>query len=312
MCRCRSSRPTSTTPCSAATTCGTAISYYFRAQTTAGAVVYNPIDAPATAYHQKLAGYGQTVPFEDDHGNDQGWTVGDIGDTAITGIWTRNVPQATPAQPGDDHTPAPGTHVLGHGLPRRRQRRRLRRRRRQDDRQDADLRPVRLHASHHQLLALVLQRRRPHPNADTFRVDISNNGGNTWINAETVGPSGPEASGGWYYHAFYVGSFVPLTSQIRLRFVAEDAGSGSIIEAAVDDFRIETVDCNLARFDLGDLNCDHAVDFGDINPFVLTLTDPAGYAALYPDCDINLADINGDGSVDFGDINPFVDLLTGL
>jgi hypothetical protein len=60
----------------------------------------------------------------------------------------------------------------------------------------------------------------------------------------------------------------------------------------------------------GDLNCDGTVDFADINPFVLALTDPAAYAAAFPNCAIASGDINGDGSVDFGDINPFVALLT--
>lgn len=60
----------------------------------------------------------------------------------------------------------------------------------------------------------------------------------------------------------------------------------------------------------GDLNCDGNVDFGDINPFVLALTNPAGYEAAFPNCDIMNGDINGDGRVDFGDINPFVALLT--
>jgi hypothetical protein len=60
----------------------------------------------------------------------------------------------------------------------------------------------------------------------------------------------------------------------------------------------------------GDLNCDGNVDFGDINPFVLALTNPAGYAAAYPNCNIMNGDINQDGKVDFGDINPFVRLLT--
>ncbi len=60
----------------------------------------------------------------------------------------------------------------------------------------------------------------------------------------------------------------------------------------------------------GDLNCDGAVDFGDINPFVLALTNPAGYGAAYPNCHRLTGDINGDGLVDFGDINPFVRLLT--
>lgn len=64
-------------------------------------------------------------------------------------------------------------------------------------------------------------------------------------------------------------------------------------------------------FDLGDLNCDGTVNNFDIDAFVLALTDPAGYQAAYPDCDINLADINGDGAVNNFDIDPFVALLTG-
>ncbi|MEW6252858.1 MAG: kelch repeat-containing protein [Planctomycetota bacterium] len=60
---------------------------------------------------------------------------------------------------------------------------------------------------------------------------------------------------------------------------------------------------------LGDLNCDDAVDFGDINPFVLALADPAGYAAQFPACNILRGDCNGDGRVDFGDINVFIALL---
>jgi hypothetical protein len=51
------------------------------------------------------------------------------------------------------------------------------------------------------------------------------------------------------------------------------------------------------------------VNFGDINPFVLALTDPDLYATVFPNCDILNGDINGDGAVDFRDINPFVALL---
>jgi hypothetical protein len=61
---------------------------------------------------------------------------------------------------------------------------------------------------------------------------------------------------------------------------------------------------------VGDLNCDGHLDFGDINPFVLALTNWGRYLRLYPDCDIYLADINGDGYVDFDDVNPFVALLS--
>ena len=62
---------------------------------------------------------------------------------------------------------------------------------------------------------------------------------------------------------------------------------------------------------IGDLNCDGVLNFGDIDPFVMALTDPTGYAAAYSDCDISHADINGDGLVNNGDIDPFVGLLTG-
>jgi hypothetical protein len=61
----------------------------------------------------------------------------------------------------------------------------------------------------------------------------------------------------------------------------------------------------------GDLNCDGVVDFGDINPFVLRLSNLPGYKAMYPDCPDANGDIDGDGVVGFGDINPFVALLTG-
>ncbi len=62
---------------------------------------------------------------------------------------------------------------------------------------------------------------------------------------------------------------------------------------------------------LGDLNCDGIVDFDDINPFVLALSNPAAYQAAYPDCNILNGDCDNDGDVDFDDINAFVALLGG-
>jgi hypothetical protein len=68
---------------------------------------------------------------------------------------------------------------------------------------------------------------------------------------------------------------------------------------------------------VGDLNCDGTygyLSFGDINPFVLYLTDFAAWQAAYPDCSPLNGDINGDGTygqLSFGDINPFVALLSG-
>ncbi|MGE0480864.1 MAG: hypothetical protein AB7Q17_10380 [Phycisphaerae bacterium] len=61
----------------------------------------------------------------------------------------------------------------------------------------------------------------------------------------------------------------------------------------------------------GDMNCDGVVNNFDIDPFVLALTDPAGYAAAFPDCDINNADVNDDGLVNNFDVDPFVACLLG-
>ncbi len=61
----------------------------------------------------------------------------------------------------------------------------------------------------------------------------------------------------------------------------------------------------------GDLNCDGTVSVGDINPFVLALTDPAGYADAFPDCDALNGDCSDDGQLTVGDINCFVTLITG-
>jgi 1,4-alpha-glucan branching enzyme len=60
----------------------------------------------------------------------------------------------------------------------------------------------------------------------------------------------------------------------------------------------------------GDLTCDGIVDFDDINPFVLAISDPAAYQLAYPTCNILNGDCNGDGLVNFDDINPFVVILS--
>jgi hypothetical protein len=59
----------------------------------------------------------------------------------------------------------------------------------------------------------------------------------------------------------------------------------------------------------GDLNCDGHINFGDINPFVLVLSDPAQWQATYPNCSPLNGDMNCDDRVNFGDINPFVSCL---
>ncbi|MBP7745130.1 MAG: hypothetical protein KA383_03285 [Phycisphaerae bacterium] len=61
----------------------------------------------------------------------------------------------------------------------------------------------------------------------------------------------------------------------------------------------------------GDCNCDGVVNFGDINAFVLYLSNNAQWLATYADCPAANGDIDGNGVYpSFGDINPFVTLLS--
>ncbi|MBN2447368.1 MAG: lamin tail domain-containing protein, partial [Phycisphaerae bacterium] len=61
----------------------------------------------------------------------------------------------------------------------------------------------------------------------------------------------------------------------------------------------------------GDLDCDGSADVFDIDAFVLAITNPAGYAAAHPGCNIMNADCNGDDAVDVFDIDAFVAIITG-
>ncbi len=72
-----------------------------------------------------------------------------------------------------------------------------------------------------------------------------------------------------------------------------------------------TVDMGAYEIPFADMNCDGAVSFFDIDPFVQAVTDPDGYVAAHPECDLLLADCNADGAVNFFDIEAFVELVTG-
>ncbi len=80
---------------------------------------------------------------------------------------------------------------------------------------------------------------------------------------------------------------------------------------ASPDVYAQNVNLNGTLGNLGDLNCDQAVNAFDIDPFVLALTSPDEYAAAYPDCDWLLADVNNDAAVNAFDIDVFVAALTG-
>ena len=269
--------------------CGSTIQYYVSADATSGAVVNDPIDAPASFY-AVVAATGLDESFVDTVETTLGWTLSTAGDTATAGLWTRGDPLGTisgttQVQPENDVTANPGVNcfftgqgtggTLGQA--------------------DVDggfttLTSPTMDASggaaYISYFRWYSNQQGGSPNADTFRVQISNNNGATWTALETVGPTGPEVNGGWIFKEFLVSDFVTPTAQVKVRFIADDAGAGSLIEAAVDEVRMKTVACG----NPADLNGDGSIDAADL-------------AILLSNWGVNgVGDINGDGSVEATDL----------
>jgi len=97
------------------------------------------------------------------------------------------------------------------------------------------------------------------PGADIMTIQISDDLTN-WSDVEILGPGGPNTTGGWIQHTFNVADFALLTSTVQMRFIVSDLGAGSIIEAAIDDFVYEDVDCS----GVADCNSNGVPDAEDI------------------------------------------------
>ena len=67
--------------------------------------------------------------------------------------------------------------------------------------------------------------------SDFFRVQISSDGGVSWVNLINTAASTDH----WKPVTVRVPDFVTPTDRMLLQFVAEDGGPGSLVEAAVDD-----------------------------------------------------------------------------
>jgi hypothetical protein len=272
--------------------CFADVRYYLTVGTTEGDRS-DPATGAAAPYTARVV-TSTPVIFADDMEIDRGWVGGQTGDTATSGQWQRGVPQATTAQPGSDHTGGTGVNCWATGLSAGSNAGAF----------DVDggfttLLSPSFDISGHPEAVISYWRWYSNnaggsPNADTFRVDISTNNGATWTNFETVGPAGAGTGGGWVNFSRRIGDVVTPTSTVRLRFVADDAGAGSLIEAAIDDFRISYDLCVPSVGCVADFNQDGGVDGADVNAFFTAWE--AGESS---------ADVNLDGGVDGGDVGDF-------
>ncbi|MFH1841869.1 MAG: C25 family cysteine peptidase [bacterium] len=173
----------------------------------------------------------------DDMEADRGWTVGAPGDVASSGIWECADPVGTeysgiPCQMEDDHTPAPGTlcYVTGNGSVGG-----------AAGENDVDGGKTTLLSPVFQLAGATgaeisywryfSNNAGNNPDQDYWDVEVTDDGVD-WVSLEHTLTT--EAL--WVQKTFELSSYVDMTDQVQVRFIAQDDASGSLVEAGVDDF----------------------------------------------------------------------------
>ena len=133
------------------------------------------------------------------------------------------------------------------------------------------------------------------PNNDSMLIQISNNGGSSWTLLEEV----TENAGAWVQKAFLISDYVTPSANMQVQFIARDLGDGSVIEAGIDNIEVFGIVCDDSCA-VGDLNCDGAINGGDLGVML------ALFGGNAPE-----GDLNGDGQIDGGDIGILLANWTG-
>lgn len=246
-----------------------------------------------TAGGNATANFGLRSGYSDDFEHDLGWTVGDAGDDATAGFWTRVEPFGmknfanSTVQPDTDHTAPRGQRcwITGQG-----------RFGIVANDQDVDDGKTTLLSPMMDLSGFstpVLSYWRwfsnngdHNPDEDTLEVSISSDGGISWVVLERT----TATENRWTSKQFCLTSKINLTSNVRFRVVISDRRGPSLVEGAFDDFAV------LDRA-AGDINNDRTVDIADITQLITHVV--FGTQPPNPLC---FGDLNCDGVIDIVDV----------
>ena len=268
---------------SAATTCGDSVEWSIEAFISDG----TSVKYPAAGVNTALSAGAVNTAASDACESATNWVVGVTGDNATAGVWINADPVGTAAQPEDDHSVSgtrswiTGNGAVGAGV----------------GAADIDGGTTTLTSPAYSIAALsdpyvsywrwYSNNQGSDPNTDSMPIQISGNGGTTWVQLELV----TENAGAWVQKKFRVLDFVtPTAGTIKLRFIARDLGFGSVVEAGVDDIAVTEIVCPTALE--GDLDGDGVVGAADLAVLLLDFGPCSGCAS----------DLDQSGAVDSGDI----------
>jgi hypothetical protein len=280
--------------------------YYFSAQGDGGSTMLDPLTAPAD-YFSSQVGILTTL-MTDDFETDLGWTV---NGNAVDGQWERGIPVGG-GDRGDPPTDFDGSGrcYLTDNV---------------DDNSDVDdgstflISPtIDLSEGTAYIKYAVWYSNNigDNPNADYFVVWISNNNGSTWVPVDSIGPVSTNA---WAEYSFAVDEFITPTAGVKVRFEASDLNGGSVVEAAVDAFKIERFECENPGYAYlpGDVNM-HNGDWppvvigGDVTYLVNYFRNLPISVACYLDDYWASADANGDCQVIGSDVTKLVNYFRDI
>ena len=208
----------------------------------------------------------------DDFESNSSWQVGAQTDLASAGVWERAIPSPTYeddnqiVQPNEDHTEFGNYCYMTENSTNPDN----------ETQSDVDVGATTLFSPVFDLsmyeIALVsywkwyTNNLGNNPGTDYWKVDVSNDEGLSWISLENTNLS----NNFWQFEQFLISDYVTLTDKMQFRFIAEDifnngdvGSGGSLVEAALDDFRISIFENN-NECNLGDINQDALVNVVDV------------------------------------------------
>ena len=286
---------------------GMIVKYYIMAIDSEGIVQSYPNNAP-NDYIMFILGDLPDFYVNNFESDADGWIIGDESDDATSGIWELGLPIATfndqgnQIQPGIDSTEeGQNCFITGNGN--------------EDGNggyDDVDGGKTTLYSPTFNLEnfeEVIVSYSRWYTNnigdnggSDKWEVSVSRDG-SSWVNLEYTSNS----SAAWVNQSFLLSEYVDFSDAITFKFIAEDifyngddGSGGSLVEAAIDDFKIEFLSQGSGIE--GDINNDLLVNVLDA---VVLINMILGLESL----DYAQADLNSDGQINVQDIVLLVNII---
>ncbi|MEM1184656.1 MAG: M14 family zinc carboxypeptidase [Planctomycetota bacterium] len=284
-----------------AATCGQTLEWYVTIGGADGIEYTYPVAGDMNPFSADVVGV-QTAFFDDLEADNLDWSLNATNDDATSGRWERGDPEATAAQPEDDHTPD-GTIAFVTGVA-----------------SGGSLGANDVDDGRTTLTSPKLNAAPPagysdedafivyhywysndtgaNPNSDAFTVRLANDNGVLWeiIDADTTG-----TNNAWAKRSIRIADFMQPTADMRIQFIVTDLNGGSVVEAAVDDVTVEFRGC------VGSPNpADIAPPFG-----LLDLADVDAFIAGFIAGDLIADIVVPFGVLDLGDVDAFITAFLG-